>query len=246
MTYSPLWRSRFRWAADRFRVTSGPELHVVPKRMGALVSVLSAMVTVCAAAPASLPKSADELADVYAQAILMSHDAMEVRRKLHVASPEIVDPSQVLPSLFGRVSRGGATDSHWAALCRVDTWGDGAWHLEIKGSAFDGLALNPAVFSQRYVDGDDCALLLLSYAYAWPLEAPDVGGIDCSREGAEEVERFKKVFQQSMDAITRLGPAKSDARRTRLRILVGVASMMEDALLPTLQRFQESCAKEPK
>jgi hypothetical protein len=211
-----------------------------------LLIVLSTMLASSAAAPASPPKSADELADVYAQAILMSHDAMEVRRKLHAANPDIVDPSQALPSLFGRIARKGATDSHWTALCRVDTWGDGAWHLEMKGSAFDGLALNPAVFSQRYVDGDDCALLLLSYACAWPLEAPDVGGVDCSREGAEEVERFKKVFQQSKDAIARLGPAKSDVRGTRLRILVGVASMMEDALAPALQRFQESCAKEPK
>lgn len=216
------------------------------QRWGTLVIVLSTMAVFCAAAPAPPPKSADELADAYAQAILMSHDAMEVRRKLHAVNPDIVDPSQALPSLFDRISREGATDKHWTALCRVDTWGDGAWHLEMKGTAFDGLALNPAVFSQRYLDGDDCALLLLSYALAWPLEAPDVGGIDCSGDWAAEVERFKNVFEQSKDAIARLGSAKSGARGTRLRILIGVASQMDYALFPALRRFEESCAKEPQ
>ena len=225
---------------------SSPGAYMVLETMGKLIILLSVVAASGAATPSPPPKSADELADMYAQAILMSHDAMEVRKKLHDANPEITDPSHALPSLFGRVARDGATDAHWAALCRIDTWGDGAWHLEMKASAFDGLALNPAAFAQRYIDGDDCGLLLLLYAYAWPLEAPDVGGIDCSSAGEKEADRFVKVVRQSIDAITSLGPAKSDKRAARLRILVQAASHIEDTLTPTLRQFKESCEKEAR
>jgi hypothetical protein len=207
--------------------------------------VLLALLLVSAApVPGPTPKSPDALADDYAQAILRSHDGTEVDRRLHEIKSDLADRSLVLPVLFSRVARSGASDSHWAALCRIDAWGDGAWHLEMKGSAFDGLAANPEAFSRRYIGGDDCGLLLLLYAYAWTLEAPDVGGIDCSVTGQAEAERFVQVMRQSVGAITKLGPVKAESTRIRLNILVGVASAIDVTLVPTLRRFHESCAKE--
>ena len=185
-------------------------------------------------------------ADAFAKAILASSSNVEVESRLHQVDPNLPDRSWVLPVLFESVSGGTATDDHWAALCRVDSWGDGAWHLEIKGSAFDAFAKNPSPFIGRYLKGDDCALLMITYAYQWLLEAPEVGGLDCADHGEAELKRFDQAVHSGVQTV--IGAKRPDTPVGRIRhdSLLQLVSFYQSAWPSVRDRVQESCEDEAK
>jgi hypothetical protein len=147
----------------------------------------------------------------------------------------------VLPVLFGQLATGAGTDLYWAALCRIDTWGDGAWYLEMEGAAFDAFSKNPSAFFNRYLAGDDCALLLLTYAYLWPLEGPEVGGISCKEHGKTELVRFDRAITAAREAATSAKRPNASASEERQGIMLNLITIYESAWATGRQSVEKAC-----
>jgi hypothetical protein len=111
----------------------------------------------------------------------------------------------------------------------------------MKGAAFDALEKNPGVFVQRYLAGDDCALLLLLYAYDWPMEGPEVGGIDCADHGKRALARFDKAMSAATRAMTSSKVPESLQGKPRGRLIVELASDIDEAWSSARLRVTESC-----
>src|SRR6185436_109518 len=151
-----------------------------------IVTIAIFLIWVAIASTPATELTGEQRAAAFVRAIQEATDQNDLDRKLKMIDPNLQDRSWVLPPLFASIASGHAKPETWTALCRVDRWGDGAWHLEMKAAAFDGFAKNPQAFVDRYLSGDDCSLLLLLYAYRWTLEAADVGAVDCAAKGQEQ------------------------------------------------------------
>jgi len=202
-----------------------------------ILMVLLSVACIAASEYAIDPRKAEPLA----RAILASSSNLDVDKRLREVDPKLPDRSWVLPVLFARVSTGPAADLYWKALCRVDTWGDGAWHLEMKGAAFDAFAKNPGAFVDRYLGGDDCALLLLTYAYTWPLEAPEVGGIDCKDGGKAELSRFERAIAAGREAAISASPPNTATAKERMGIILNLVATYDSAWSNGKGAVEKSC-----
>jgi hypothetical protein len=179
-------------------------------------------------------------ADAYATAILAASSGSDVDARIKTLDPTVPDRSHLLEPLFSRIASGNASPAHWQALCRVDMWGDGAWHLEMKAAAYGALVANPTGFARRYLGGDDCALLLLSYAFAWPREL-----IEMNDTYPAQVCQFDSALQSSLDSITSRSTSGSSTDSLRDRLLLEFLSEVEGAWACLRSRVVDSCNQGP-
>jgi hypothetical protein len=127
-----------------------------------LLVVVTAATIVASVAGATAP-NADDIAKV----ILESLDAQHANSRLVEMDSSLVDRSWALKPLLDRVVAGTDTPEHLNAVCHSDAWSDGGWWAEIQGASFDAVAAAPERFARRYVEGSDCALLVLVYGLKW-------------------------------------------------------------------------------
>jgi hypothetical protein len=192
-------------------------------------------------AQASPPMTEHQKAEAFVRAIQESKTGADLDKRLKLIDPALQDRSWALPVLFRYVVSPGAKPEAWSALCRIDEWGDGAWHLEMKGTSFDGFAQSPKVFVDRYLSGDDCALLLILYAYRWTLDVHEVDGVGCTTEAAQESEHFDRMIKESHEAIISAREPATTAGRGRMQSLFQILATVEEAWAAEYREFQNSC-----
>jgi hypothetical protein len=120
-------------------------------------------------------------ADDIARILLESKDYREASSRLKELDSEMLDPTWALEPLLSRVVAGTDASDHLAAVCHADAWSDGAWWLEIGQAAYDAVTAAPGEFANRYLEGNECALLMLVYALEWPAKSLDVV-VDCESD----------------------------------------------------------------
>jgi len=113
-------------------------------------------------------------ADDIATALLESKDYVEASSRLKQLHNDLPNPTWALKPLLDRVVAGTDNSEHLKAVCHADAWSDGAWWLEMQSAAYDAVGAAPGNFVRRYLDGNDCALLVLIYALKWPSESLDI------------------------------------------------------------------------
>jgi hypothetical protein len=207
-----------------------------------LIMSLSAILLASVPTLQRAPMTEEQKADAYIRAIQASQTSEDLENRLKGIDPSLQNRTWVLPTIFKHLSEPNA----WDALCRVDQWGDGAWHLEMDAAAFEAFARDSKVFIDRYLSGDDCAFLLLMYAYRWPLEALEVGGIDCTVDGIKKSEQLDRGIKASHEVIISARPPATSNGRNRDQSLLQILATVEEAWWPQYDRFRKSCENDQK
>jgi len=109
------------------------------------------------------------------------------------------------------IGKGKATDAHWKALVRLNTWGDGIWWAEFEGACYDAVTECPEQFMREYLNGEDRALWIIQSAMKYPLDMFGIG------EGGESEHREIRRYNEAMKSLRRVVEAMTSTRNNNER-----------------------------
>ena len=176
---------------------------------------LSLLLTFLILATAAEQADGAPLPDGVAEAVLKSSSYSEAARRLTTLGVE--SPARALPTLFSAAVSDGETDDYWGALCKLDSWSDGAWWAEIMEASYNATDGHFMTFANRYLEGDDCALLLLQYSVGFPEAIMALVGPDCSPKGKADFDSFDARLASVQSLLYQV--KGSPAQRVRSEIL---------------------------
>jgi len=128
----------------------------------------------------------------FAERVLSAKDYQGVIDFLTSVNPEWGCHSWALPPILDDIGQGKATDAHWEALVRLDSWGDGAWWAEFEGACYDAVTKYPEQFMREYLKGEDRALWIIQSAMKYPIDMLQIG------EGGEREQHDIQEYNQAM------------------------------------------------
>jgi hypothetical protein len=173
----------------------------------------------------------------YVERVLSAKNSEDFHKFLIKVDPEKGDFSWALAPILDDIRKGAGSDAHWKALVRLNSWGDGAWHLELKGACYDAVVANPEIFLKQYVQGRDEALWIITNAIAWPVDMIEMSEGDNSE--LKETKEFDKGVEKIQQAMFSVTPPHFE-ENVRELVMFDVVNHLIDLRYPARENYLHS------